>query len=393
MSWKIRDLMKSRIQFIEDHAKGDLGLAEVCRRHGISRKTAYKWLRRHASEGVMGLVDRSRKPLGSPFRSSLAIEAKVIAIRGEHPAWGGRKIRQILISEGIGKSEAPAPSTITNILRRHGLLGDGMRSGADAIIRFERNEPNDLWQMDFKGHFAMDGGARCHPLTVLDDHSRCNLVLGACLNESRIAVQPLLEQAFRRYGLPRQILCDHGSPWCGGGGVTGLEIWLNRLGVRLIHGRVRHPQTQGKEERFHRTLNVEVIRRETLWLDIAHCQREFDRWQAVYNHKRPHEALDMLTPWSAYSISARTFPEELPMAESFYLSGDELRKVNAKGEIGFGNRRYSLGQGYGREVVAMRATDENSWDVYHCWKRLGAIRTNGAKPPRGTCMNLENEDE
>ena len=378
MGWQICDLMKARMMFIEDCERGSLSMTEVCRRHGISRKTGYKWLARYQQKGFEGLADESRRPRQSPFKSSELIEQSVLAVRAEHPCWGGRKIRRVLINEGMAPGEAPAASTVTNILRRHGKLGAGTREGAPDFKRFERREPNDLWQMDFKGHFAMDMGRRCHPLTVLDDHSRYNLVLEACRGESIRDVKPVLESAFRRYGLPRQILCDHGNPWGKGlnefgeiAGTPALVVWLTRLGVHVIHGRVRHPQTQGKEERFHRTLAAEVIRSEELWRNHRHCQEAFDSWRVIYNHKRPHESLGMETPSERYRLSERSYPELLPPPESFYLEDDELRRVKSKGEITFRNRFFHVGNAYRGEVIALRRTGEQRWDIYHCWKRLG----------------------
>ena len=395
MSWGVCDLMKAREDFLTDVKLGGLPFAKLCRRHEISRKTGYKWLARQGGEGeAMVLEDRSRKPLKSPSQTSAAMEERVLAVRREHPCWGGRKIVKVLANEGV-EGPLPAPSTVTNILRRHGLLGGGMREGAKTFQRFERPEPNDLWQMDFKGHFGLAGGARCHPLTVLDDHSRYNLVLQACAGETREVVQKLLEEAFRRYGLPRQILCDHGSPWGTGlrddgraYGRTGMCYWLARLGIDLIHGRPRHPQTQGKEERFHRTLDVEVLRRESLWRDLGHCQEEFDRWSGIYNRKRPHDSLELDRPVDRYRLSQRSYPERLAEVESFYLAGDELRKVRSKGEINFGNRTFAIGSALTGEVVALRAAGDGCHEVYYCWKRLGKIDLQLAVKGKGSQNEL-----
>lgn len=383
MSWQTCDIMEARRCFIEDVQRGSLSVSEICRRHGISRKTGYKWMARYHGSGDQGLVDLSRKPINSPTRTASEIEGKVLKIRELHPCWGGRKIQRVLYNEGLSRELIPAASTITNILRRHGVLSQGTREGCSAFTRFERGSPNSLWQMDFKGHFAMDGAKRCYPLTVLDDHSRYNLVLEACQGEARSDVQPVLTKAFQRYGLPKEILCDHGSP-CGSGstpqgnkrGTPGLEVWLTRLGIKLIHGRVRHPQTQGKEERFHRTFKAEVIMRESLWRDLTHCQNEFNSWREVYNHKRPHEALGMETPGDRYQLSMRSFPSILPEEESFYLNDDVLRRVQSKGEINFKNGTFYVGQGYRGELIALRPIGELRWEVYHCWKRLGEIDLN-----------------
>lgn len=394
MSWHVCDLVRARQEFILDWKRRSVTFAELCRRHGVSRKTGYKWLDRHGEEGEAGLLDRSRRPLVSPLLTAAAVEARVVELRGEYPSWGGRKIRALLAREDA-TAPPPAASTVTNILRRHGLLGKGTREGAGNVVRFERSEPNDLWQMDFKGHFALAGGARCYPLTVLDDHSRYNLVLQACGGETREVVQKHLEQAFLRYGLPRQILCDHGSPWGVGlredgslYGRTRLSFWLMRLGVELIHGRPRHPQTQGKEERFHRTLVVEVLSRQEVWKDFAHCQKEFDRWSQIYNEVRPHEALEMEVPNACYQLSRRGYPERLPEAASYYLVGDVLRRVQSKGEITYGNRTYAIGSGLIGETVALRESAGGSREVYYCWKKLGLIDPAQALKTKGSQNRL-----
>jgi transposase InsO family protein len=160
------------------------------------------------------------------------------------------------------------------------------------VQRFERASPNELWQMDFKGHFAMVGGGRCHPLTVLDDHSRYSIGLRACENQQATTVMRELVTMFQQYGLPVQMLMDNGSPWGDSGGQpwTIVTSWLIRLGIRVTHIRPHHPQTQGKDERFHRTLKAEVLR-DRSHLDLPACQSDFDPWRDIYNRERPHEAL------------------------------------------------------------------------------------------------------
>ena len=385
--------MDSKISFIEDFERGDLSVAELCRRHGISRSCGNKWIKRFKEFGHTGLEALSRKPRRSPLKSTDDMEARVVEIRKAHPVWGGRKIQKVLQREG--QLNVPAPSTITNILRRHELLGLGMRQGVPNVKSFERSEPNDLWQMDFKGHFGMGNQRRCYPLTALDDHSRFNIILEACHGESNDDVRPVLERAFQRYGLPRQILCDHGNPW---GKVsadrevawlTRFEVWLMRLGVQVIHGRAMHPQTQGKEERFHRTLDVEVLLRTSLWRDAVHCQNAFNEWQHVYNTKRPHESLDYKTPSEVYRLSQRSYPENLPDEEIYYLEEDQIKRVKSKGEITFKNHYYYIGGGFIGRPIALRprcplgGIEEELWDVYYCWKCIGTINPKEASKQKG----------
>jgi len=395
MPWKTCNQMDSKLNFVGDYARGGLTFSELCRRHQISRHCGYKWLRRYEQLGEVGLEEQSRRPHHSPRCSSSELEDRVVRIRKAHPVWGGRKIRKVLCNEGF-TGKLPAASTISNILKRHGLLGSGTREGSPDLQRFERSESNDLWQMDFKGWIHLDNGKRCYPLTVLDDHSRYNLVLEACRAETEVVVKTCLTIAFERYGLPRQILCDHGNPWGKGLGSdvrqvgdTSLEVWLIRLGIEVIHGRVRHPQTQGKEERFHRTLKAEVLDRERRWTDLTHCQKAFEWWQRIYNEKRPHEALDLETPSSRYQLSHRQYPKSLAPIESFYLEEDVIRTVKTKGEITFKNHFFYIGRAYIGFLVALRQKGTYQWDVFYAWKQLGTIDINNTSKLKGRYHSIK----
>ena len=290
----------------------------------------------------------------------MPMEAQILKLRDRHP-WGGRKLRRRL--QDLGVEAVPAPSTITEVLRRHGRLDQAEAAKHRPWKRFERSTPNALWQMDYKGHFALDRG-RCHPLTVLDDHSRYALALRACADETKITVQTHLTALFRLYGLPEAMLADNGSPWGGSGapGLTALEVWLMQLGVRLRHGRPRHPQTQGKDERFHRTIDVEVLQ-PGRFADLLACQTAFDRFREVYNNERPHEALGMAVPASRYQASSAAFPETLPAPE--YYEGDIVRRVRPDGLTRFLGRRVKLSQALAGQLVAFRpTTTDGVWKVY-----------------------------
>jgi transposase InsO family protein len=263
-------------------------------------------------------------------------------VRSEHPAWGGRKIRARLRQQAAdGKrplvpEEVPAASTCQTIIKRHGLGRETDRRHT-SFERFEKEAPNRLWQMDFKGHFPLTDGERCHALTIVDDHSRFALALQACEDEKRHTVKERLRAVFRRYGLPRRILCDNGLPWGVPGSkqarrslYTRLNAWLFRLGVDVVHGRPYHPETQGKNERFHRSLNEELLQQGS-YQSLSECQSGFDQWRQVYNLKRPHEALDLQVPSSRYQPSGRRFPETLPDIE--YPSAKHVRTVGPSGQI------------------------------------------------------------
>ena len=368
MPWSEVSVMDLRLEFVMLAEQPGANVSALCRRFGISRKTGYKWLSR-AGSGPAALSDRSRRPRSSPRRTPKGMEASVLAVRSDHPCWGGRKIARRLAD--LGETDVPAPSTVTAILRRHGVaLG---QAGTPATFqRFERLRPNELWQMDFKGHFALAQG-RCHPLTVLDDCSRFNLCLAACGNEQGETVQGHLRAAFRRYGLPEWIIVDNGSPWGDGPNTpyTPLGVWFLRLGIGLSHSRPYHPQTLGKDERFHRTLKAELLGGPPFG-DLGHCQRAFDRWRIVYNCERPHQALDLDVPAARFRPSPRPFPEALPPIE--YAPEHQVRRVQDKGRISFKGKIFKLPKAFaGYPVGLVPTTHDGTWKVIFASRQIAQL--------------------
>lgn len=371
MPWPEATVVSLRREFVMLALSAGANVRRLCRRYGISPTTGYKWIKRYQQEGEAGLHNRSRRPHTSPSHTPTWMEEKILAVRDAHPAWGGRKIKARL--EALGVLQVPAPSTITEILRRNSRLDPEESRKHRPWKRFEAEAPNDLWQMDFKGHFALSRGGRCHPLTVLDDHSRFALGLRACGDERRETVQSELTAIFHRYGLPERLLIDNGSTWSadGEGRLARLEAWLIHLGIAISHTGKYHPQTLGKDERFHRTLSVEVIRGR-IFQDLAHCQRRFDPWREVYNFERPHEALDMAVPASHYRESDLTFPETLSDIE--YGPGDIIRKVSEKGIIWFRGRSFRVGKGlYGYPVALRTSNIEGVFKVFFCHHMVSEI--------------------
>jgi transposase InsO family protein len=370
MSWKNQNLMSQRTEFVHLASQADVNFAALCRRYGISRKTGYKWRRRFQTDGPTALADRSRRPHTSPSRCTVVVQAAVVALRKKHPAWGPRKLQRRLAD--MGRTDLPATSTVAAILRRSGCVSAWATVQHQPMQRFERAQPNELWQMDFKGHFALGRGGRCHPLTVLDDHSRFLVGLQACTDECGQTVRTRLITLFRHYGMPEAILCDNGSPWGSGNGEhTTLGVWLLRLGVRVLHGRPRHPQTQGKDERFHRTLKDELLARED-WPDAARVQRRFNHFRDLYNLERPHEALELAVPATRYQPSPRAYRETL--APLHYHPGELVRNVKSKGEITFRNRFFYIGRAFAGLPVALRPiAKDGCFHVCLAANRLGQI--------------------
>lgn len=369
MPWREVSAVDQREEFVL-LARSSGNVRAACRRTGISPTTGYKWMGRYEEDGRDGLGDRSRRPHASPCRTAAEVEARILALRDEHPAWGARKLRRRL--EILGMGDLPSTSTITEILRRNGRLDAERGSRPRDFVRFERAEPNELWQMDFKGHLALPAG-RCHPLTVLDDHSRFAIALEACADEQGTTVQQRLVTAFRRYGMPWCILADNGPPWGDDTDSrhTWLTVWLLQLGIAISHGRPYHPQTQGKAERFHRSLLDEVFDGPPP-TSLDDCQRRFDHWRHVYNTERPHDAIALEVPVTRYRPSPRDFPETLPGI--VYDSGQTLRRVSDDGRICFRNRLFRVGKAFKGKRVALRpASQDACFDICFGNHRIASI--------------------
>ena len=369
MAWKeVVTTVSFRKEIVTLAKRTDANIREIGRRFKVSPKTIYKWLGRQDAEGEEGLRDRSRRPHRSPTRYSAEMESKVLGIRDHHPAWGARKIGVRL--KMLGESGVPVDSTIHEILRRHQRIDPQESAKHTAWQRFEHAAPNQLWQMDFKGWFAIGSGVPCHPLTILDDHSRYSVCLQACSNQRTETVQLHMTSSFRRYGLPERMTMDNGAPWGSDAThpYTPLTVWLMRLGIRVSHSRPYHPQTQGKDERFHRTLKAEVLNGRS-FRDIAQTQRCFEEWLPIYNQQRPHQAIGMAVPASRYQVSWRSFPEVLPAIE--YSGQDEVRRVQDKGRVSYKGNLITVGKAFRGYPIAFRpTTQEGIVDVYFCQQRI-----------------------
>ncbi len=371
--------MDLKLEFVALALARGANRRELCRRFGISATLGYRLLSRYAAQGEAGLEARSRRPEGSPRTTPPQVEAAVLAVRARHPAWGGRKIAAVLRREGLA---APSPSTVTQILRRHGVTLGAFGGGDEPFIRFEHPAPNDLWQMDFKGHVPLGtGSGRLHPLTVLDDHSRFCVVLEACVDQERATVKSSLIKAFQRYGLPRRITADNGPPWGSGwrgDGVgrpwTALGVWLLEHDVALSHSRPYHPQTQGKDERFHRTLKAEALSGPP-FADLAQAARHLQGWRTVYNTQRPHEALDLKTPIERYAPSPRSYHDAV---EPFAYGPDDLLRRVDDGRISFDARRIRVPKAFSGKTLALRPTNiDNQYDLVFRTKTITTIDLRG----------------
>jgi transposase InsO family protein len=374
MPFEDSSAMSQKLEFVRLATAPGANVSALCGRFEIGRTCAHKLIARYRAEGEAGLAERSRQPRSSPRRSAPEVEAAVLSVRAANPVWGGRKIARVLARQQKGHI---APSTVTSILRRNGVELGSSGGGAKPFIRFEHEAPNDLWQMDFKGHVALRAG-RLHPLTVLDDHSRFSLVLEACSDQTTETVKACLIKAFRRYGLPFRMMTDNGPPWGDGGrnNFTLLGAWLIEIGIEVGHSRPLHPQTLGKEERFHRTLKAEAMAGPPFESLVA-AQRAFDRWRHIYNAERPHEGIGSAVPLDRYRTSPRDYKDT---PEPFdYGPGDYLRKIQQKGATSLFGRRFKICNAFAGRTVAFRPTAKDGvFDAFFRHQKIETIDLNRA---------------
>jgi transposase InsO family protein len=343
MAWRTSNVQEQRAKFVVLASRKERSLTELCAEFGISRPTGYSWLKRYQADGIRGIKERSRRPHHSPERTPVAVEQRTVELRRERPDWGARKIQHLLHQEGIS---VPV-STIHRILLRNQLVRDCDRQPI-ALKRFERAQPNQLWQMDFKGPKGWN--QPLGPLSVLDDHSRYALALENTGSTRAHGVQAVLERVFRESGVPEEMLMDHGTPWFNTQGRFGwsrLTVWLMDQDIGLHFSGYRHPQTQGKVERFHGSLTAALLRRGAP--QEGERQSWLDAFRHEYNCLRPHEALQMRTPHQVWYRSARPYRESMPRWQ--YPSVSEVKEVDSIGQFRLNRRRYYISKALaGREV-------------------------------------------
>lgn len=369
MPWKETTTMTQKLTLIELSQSNENTVTALAKMFNISRKTAYKWIKRHTSNGLEGLSEQSRRPCTIHNTTPADTEILILQTREHYPVWGARKLRKYL--ENQGHKNLPCEATFNRILKRNGFIKAEDTAKRQKFIRFEHQSPNDLWQMDFKGFFRINK-ERCNPLTILDDHSRFAVCLKSCHNQTENTVRQQLINTFREYGLPNRMTMDNGAPWGSSGrNYTRLSVWLMRLGIKVSYSRPFHPQTQGKDERFHRSLKEELLNR-VQFSSLEDAQTQFDIWRAIYNYKRPHEGISLNVPADRYQRSTRIYPEKMPIIE--YEEGEIVRKVHSLGCISYQRHDYYLGEAFQGSYVALReGEDEGHIEVYFNRQKIKKI--------------------
>jgi transposase InsO family protein len=354
MPWKQTDAMEERIRYVVRAERQSDSLEELSAEFGIHRITGWRWRKRLQQVGrIEDLGERSRRPHRSPNEAPSEVQQRILELRQQH-GWGALKLRVLLEREGHSASVA----TINRVLARHGAIRPE-DSHRPAFQRFERSAPNQLWQMDFKGvkePLAAQYGA-IYPLSILDDHSRYLVGLFALRDPNGESTLQCLRRVFEPYGLPEAMLMDHGTLWwstSNGHGLTHLTVALMKQGIRLYFSGIRHPQTQGKVERLHRTMQQALER------DGGGGFPGWEAWtekfRQEYNQVRPHQALEMAVPAERYQPSGRVYQESPPRWE--YESGADVRRLNSKGCVKYRSERYFVCEALAGEEVAVETLGE-----------------------------------
>jgi transposase InsO family protein len=350
MPWKAESVMDQRIEFVLRAQEGEESIAGLCRDYGISRPTGYLWLQRYYEVGsVNGLAEHSRRPLHSPQRTAAAVEAAVLGLR-DKTGWGGPKLAKALAWRGV----PVAPATAQRILKRCGRVVPP--KVGKTKLRFAREECNELAQMDFKGDYSLARG-KCYPLSLLDDCSRYLHGLWPLPSPGGVGVKQSLEAYFREHGVPLSLLLDHGTPWFSTSnrqGLTWLSVWLLKQGVVLRYSGIRHPQTQGKVERFHQTL-----KRRTKHRGEPRTLSEWRAWAVEfrheYNFERPHEALGDRTPGEVYqAVNLRAYQEQ---PREWQYSGGVVKRLNPQGQLYYRQHTYFVSEALASEQVRIDELD------------------------------------
>lgn len=376
MSWRSSSVIDERLSFIVDWQSAEWPMAELCRRYGVSRKTGYKLVARFRAEGLSGLEDRSHARHHHPNATDAAMVETVLRARADHPHWGPKKLKAWLARKDLDLV-VPAASTIGTILKQHGLVVRRRRvsRARPSASLNTAHSANDVWGIDFKGWFRTGDGARCDPLSVSDLASRYLLRVQALDRPDGAHVWPVLDAAFREYGLPRVMRSDNGAPFAstGAGGLTALAVKLIKAGVMPERIRPGKPQENGRHERMHRTLKRETAQPPAA--SLAAQQRRFDAFRREFNQERPHEALGQQTPAEHFSPSPRRYSGRL--REPDYEGADHVRKVHLKGDIKWRGERIFISEALVHEPVGMIEREDGSFDILYGPIVLGRLDHKG----------------
>jgi putative transposase len=392
MGWLETSAVEERMRFVMEVERGEETIAGLCRLFGISRRIGHKWLERYRDEGIKGLADRSRAPLTCQHAMSERIAERCLAVRREYPTWGPVKVLAFL-ERREPRTRWPAASTIGYLFDREGLTVKRRRRrhAVPAGQPFGACQAaNAVWCIDFKGWFRTGDGRRCEPLTLSDAYSRYLLRCQVLPKTDSEHVWPVLEAAFREFGLPQALRSDNGAPFAsvGAGGLSQLSVRVIKAGVALQRITPAKPQENGRLERLHLTLLQDTAQ------PPARSFREqlerLRRFQRIYNEERPHAALGNDTPAEHYAASPRDFDGVL--REPVYADHEQVRRVRLNGEIRWQGRTVYISSALAGEPIGLTENADGSWTARYGPAVLGTIAhaADRLKKPRAICGLVDN---
>ena len=364
--------MKVREQFVLRALDKQTSFKALCREFKVSRKTGYKWVARYKKLGVRGLEALSRRPNESPLATSADVVAEVVALRNAHPTWGPKKLCAVLRREGL-VDKVPGTATVARILERTGLVQPARRiwrrKPTRAAPQLVVSRPNDVWTVDYKGWWLVSSG-RCEPLTVRDAFSRYVLEVKVLSTTATEPTRQAFERLFSRYGIPRTILSDNGSPFAANRGQLGLSrlsAWWLSLGIDVQHSRPGTPSDNGGHERMHRDIKAELQRFSALTMKKQ--QIACDRWRHDFNNHRPHEAFRMQVPAALYRRSAVEFDER--RTQAVYPDTFTSRLVSKHGTISVGGKPVFISTALCRQHIGLEPLGLDRYAVWYYSRHLG----------------------
>jgi transposase InsO family protein len=378
MPWKDTTIMEQKIEFICEWRTGNYTITELCRSFEISRPTAYKIIARFENEGYEGLKELSRKPRGNhPNSTNENVVNRILSLKEKHKLWGAKKIHKLLYNH-FSDEEIPSVLTVHNILKKHGLVKPQKRLRRVKPIHpiFDPKECNEVWSADYKGKFLMGNKIYCHPLTIADSKSRFVFTAKGHYRENFDSAKAEFKRVFRKYGIPKQIHTDNGSPFGSVKAIqrfTRLSYWFIELGIMPVYSDPSHPEQNGRHERMHRDLKAACAKPSAY--DLKAQQRRLNRFVKEYNHVRPHEALEMNTPASVHDFKTRPYPERIPKFD--YDSEMRVLKVTKNGSVRWGayNWVYVSASLQGKYIGALEIGN-GIWRVFYRNVFLGYFNEN-----------------
>ena len=366
MPWKVTTTMEQKVEFICEWLTQKYTITELCRVFEISRPTAYKMISRYEKSGVEGLKEKRKSPINHPNRTKGTVEKNILELKGKHVLWGAKKIRRLLFNL-CDEKDIPSVVTVHNILKRNGLVKPQKRCKRVKPLFpvFDPQECNEVWSADYKGKFLMGNKIYCHPLTIADSRSRFLFTAKGHYHENLKSAKTEFKKVFRKYGIPKQMHTDNGSPFGSVRAIqrfTQLSYWFIELGIMPVFSDPAHPEQNGRHERMHRDLKAACAKPSAY--DLKAQQRSLNHFVKEYNHVRPHEALRMETPAAIHNFSNRPFPERIPKFE--YDSNMKIMKVCQNGSVRWKSYYWVyLTAALKGKYVAVQDMGKGIWKVFY----------------------------